>query len=71
MDERLDAAHIVSLNYQASELRKTIHSLEVQGYFTSVHHIMDKFQRPSATTMQAVTTVDALTAGGKALVVLF
>jgi iron complex outermembrane receptor protein len=65
MDERLDQTHISSLNYTGQNLGKTWQSLQFQGYFSSVHHVMDNLNRPASETMQAVTTVDAWNAGGK------
>ncbi len=65
MDERLDQTNVSSLNYTAQNLGKTWQSLQFQGYFSSVHHVMDNLNRPASKTMQAVTTVNALNTGGK------
>ena len=65
MDEQLDRTNITSLNYEALNLGKVFNSLQVQGYFSSVHHVMDNYNRPSAQSMQAITTVDAWNTGGK------
>jgi iron complex outermembrane recepter protein len=65
MDERLDQTNLVSINYTAHNLGTTWQSSQFQGYFSSVHHVMDNLNRPAAMTMQAVTTVDALNTGGK------
>jgi iron complex outermembrane receptor protein len=65
MDERLDQTNISSLNYTAQDLGKTWQSLQFQGYFSSVHHVMDNMNRQASKTMQAVTTVDEWNAGGK------
>ena len=65
MDEQLDKTHVASIQYDALNLGKVLNSIQVKGYFTSVHHVMDNYTRPSAKIMQAVTTVDARNAGGK------
>lgn len=65
MDEQLDRTNITSLNYEALNLGKTFNSLQVQGYFSTVYHVMDNYNRPSSKTMQSITTVNALNAGGK------
>jgi len=65
MDERLDQTHVSSLNYTGQNLGRTWQSLQFQGYFSSVHHVMDNLNRPASKTMQAVTTVDSWNAGGK------
>jgi iron complex outermembrane recepter protein len=65
MDELLDQTHVGSFNYTGRNLGKIWQSVEFQGYFSSVHHVMDNLNRPTAKTMQAVTTVDASNCGGK------
>jgi len=65
MDERLDQTHVGSFNYTGKNIGKVLQSIEFQGYFSSVHHVMDNLNRPTAKTMQAVTTVDAWNTGGK------
>jgi len=65
MDERLDQTHVGSFNYTGQHLGKIWQSVELQSYFSQVHHVMDNLNRPASKTMQAVTTVDALNAGGK------
>jgi len=65
MDERLDQTNIASFNYTAQNHGRTWQSSQVQGYFSSVHHVMDNLNRPASKTMQAVTTVDTWNAGGK------
>jgi iron complex outermembrane receptor protein len=65
MDERLDQTHVGSFNYTGKNLGKIWQSVEFQSYFSPVHHVMDNLKRPTAKTMQSVTTVDAWNAGGK------
>ncbi len=65
MDERLDQTHVGSFNYTGINLGKIFQSVEFQGYVSAVHHVMDNLNRPTAKTMQAITTVDAWNAGGK------
>ncbi|MEI7500557.1 MAG: TonB-dependent receptor [Bacteroidota bacterium] len=65
MDERLDQTHVGSFNYTGQHLGKIWQSVELQSYFSQVHHVMDNLNRSASKTMQAVTTVDALNAGGK------
>jgi len=64
MDERLDQTQNITINYQAGNLRKILSSLQVQGYLSPVHHVMDNYDRSSSQTMKALTTVDAFDAGG-------
>jgi len=65
MDERLGQTQVASFQYQGNNLGKSLKSVQVQGYFSPVHHVMDNFDRPSSATMKAETTVDAWDAGGK------
>jgi iron complex outermembrane recepter protein len=65
MDERLDQTHVGSFNYTGQQLGKIWQSVDLQGYFSQVHHVMDNLNRPASKTMQAVTTVDAVNTGGK------
>ena len=65
MDEQLDKTHVASVNYEVSGLGKIWNSLQVMGYFSSVHHAMDNYNRPVASIMQGLTIVDAWDAGGK------
>lgn len=65
MDERLDQTQVASFQYQGNELGRILKSVQVQGYYSPVHHVMDNFDRPTAATMKAETTVDAWDAGGK------
>jgi iron complex outermembrane recepter protein len=65
MDERLDQTHVGSFNYAGQHLGKIWQSIELQGYYSQVHHVMDNLNRPASKTMQAVTTVNALNTGGK------
>jgi iron complex outermembrane recepter protein len=65
MDERLDKTHVGSFDYTGQQLGMVCESLEFQGYFSQVHHVMDNLNRPASKTMQAVTTVNALSTGGK------
>lgn len=64
MDEKIDKTHIASINYTGKNVG-IWEEVEIQGYFTPVHHVMDNLNRPTAKTMQAVTSVDAWNAGGK------
>jgi iron complex outermembrane recepter protein len=65
MDERLDQTHVGSFTYTGKNLGKIWQSIEFQGYYSPVHHVMDNLNRSTAKTMQAVTTVDTWNAGGK------
>jgi len=65
MDERLDQTHVSSINYTGQDLGKILQSLQFQGYFSSVHHVMDNLNRPASKTMQAITTVNSRNTGGK------
>ena len=65
MDERTDQTHVAIIRYTGKNPGKTLHNTEIQGYFSAVHHVMDNLNRPTASLMQAVTTVDSRSAGGK------
>jgi len=65
MDERFDQTQVASFNYTSGNIGKEWQSIGFQAYFSSVHHVMDNLNKPTSKTMQAVTTVDSWTAGGK------
>lgn len=66
MDERSDDTHVLFANYTSGLPGKNFRTIGSQVYYSDVHHVMDNLDRPSSATMEAVTTVDAFNAGGKA-----
>jgi iron complex outermembrane receptor protein len=65
MDELSDDTRILSANYKANNVSEKITSLTVSAYRSQVKHIMDNSQRPNYATMQALSDVDAVNAGGR------
>lgn len=65
MDELSDDTRILSANYKAINVSEKITSLTVSAYRSQVKHIMDNSLRPNYTTMQALSAVDAINAGGR------
>ncbi|HPS62779.1 MAG TPA: TonB-dependent receptor, partial [Bacteroidales bacterium] len=66
MDEKIDQTHLAIVQYNAKPLGKHLTGIDVGAYGSHVHHVMDNLRKPTAATMQAVTTVDAYTAGLRA-----
>lgn len=65
MDEKIDKTHVVSAVYEGRFRDRTVRSVDLLLSFSPVHHVMDNLRRPSAKTMQAVTTVDARNLSGR------
>lgn len=65
MDTDEDNSSMASLDYEWSAFGRYYRGLTAKAYHSFVDHIMDNYQRPSAENMEAVSTVEAATYGGK------
>lgn len=65
MDERSDNTNLFSAGYQSGLLGQRFRGIEAQFFYSYVNHLMDNLDRPAAKTMQAATSVIAITTGGK------
>jgi iron complex outermembrane receptor protein len=65
MDELSDDTRILSLIYKVVNVSPKISLLTVSAYQSKVHHIMDNSLRPNYATMQSLSDVDAVDAGGR------
>lgn len=65
MDTAEDDSSIASLDYEWSASGKFYRGLTAKAYYSFVDHIMDNYARPSAESVQAISTVEAATYGGK------
>ena len=66
MDEKSDDTKMISLDYNAVNLSKTIRSFDVKIYYTDVDHLMDNSHRSNWATRQMISDVDARNMGGRA-----
>ncbi|MFA5974339.1 MAG: TonB-dependent receptor [Lentimicrobiaceae bacterium] len=67
MDEKSDDTRMMSMDYLAKNLSKSIRTLDVKVYRAIVHHVMDNSNRETWNTKQMVADVDAINTGGKAV----
>lgn len=65
MDEREDNTKLFSLNYQASDLGKSINFIRFKAYLSDVQHEMDNKNRPFSDTVVAISTIHARNMGAK------
>jgi iron complex outermembrane recepter protein len=65
MDELSDDTRILSAKYKVINVSDKISSLIISAYHSKVKHVMDNSMRPNYTTMQALSDVDAVNAGGR------
>lgn len=65
MDTDEDNSSIASLDYEWSSRRKNYRGLTAKAYYSFVDHIMNNYERPSAEDVEAISTVEAKTYGGK------
>lgn len=66
MDEREDNTQMSSAGYHYRNSSKRLQSIDAKIYRSEVYHEMDNKWRPFSDTVVAVSTVDALTRGGRA-----
>lgn len=65
MDTEYDNSSIISLDYKIDELGEVVNSLTAKAYYSYVDHLMTNTNRPSFMKMEASSSVDATTTGGK------
>lgn len=65
MDTDEDNSSIASLDYEWSARQKHYRGLTAKVYYSFVDHIMNNYDRPSAEGVEAESTVEAATLGGK------
>lgn len=66
MDGRNDLTHIGTIQYERNNKSRDLRNFTLLAFYSSVSHRMDNYDRPTARTMKAETTVDADDMGGKA-----
>jgi iron complex outermembrane receptor protein len=65
MDTDLDNSSIVSLDYKWTGMKGLIKEMNTKVYYSYVDHIMSNARRPSFNMVEAISEIDATTAGGK------
>ncbi len=65
MDTEEDNSSILSLDYKLLGLSGFVKEVNAKAYYTYVDHIMANTRRPSFMMTEALSTIDATTAGGK------
>jgi len=65
MDTDEDNSSIISVDYEVDGLGNVLQGLDVKAYYSYVDHIMTNTRRPSFMMTEAISTIDAITAGGK------
>jgi iron complex outermembrane receptor protein len=65
MDTDEDNSSILSLDYRLSGLSGFLKEVNAKVYYSYVDHIMSNTRRPSFMMMEAVSAIEASTAGGK------
>ncbi|MGS0527207.1 TonB-dependent receptor domain-containing protein [Zobellia nedashkovskayae] len=65
MDTETDDSSILSLDYNLNGLSGVLKGLDAKVYYSYVDHLMNNAQRPTFMMVDAVSSVDAVTAGGK------
>ena len=65
MDTDEDNSSILSLDYKLSDLKGFVKEVNAKAYYSYVDHIMSNARRPSSMMTEALSTIDATTAGGK------
>ncbi|AXG69824.1 catecholate siderophore receptor CirA [Kordia sp. SMS9] len=65
MDTDEDNSSIVSLDYKIRPASKLLDEFNAKAYYSYVDHIMTNRRRPNFMMTEAISTIDARTAGGK------
>lgn len=65
MDTEEDNSSILSLDYKLTGLKGVLKTLDAKIYYSYVDHIMSNKNRPSFMMTEAISAIDATTAGGK------
>jgi iron complex outermembrane recepter protein len=66
MDTDEDNTSVMTLDYHIRHISPTLHSLSFKVYGSQVDHVMSNTLRPNFAVSEAVSTVQAKTAGGRA-----
>ncbi|WP_298499713.1 TonB-dependent receptor [uncultured Algibacter sp.] len=65
MDTAYDNSSIISLDYKLDNIGNVAKTLTAKAYYSYVDHLMTNYNRPSFMMMEAASSVDAVTIGGK------
>jgi len=65
MDTDTDNSSVLSLDYSARQLSPSLYGLTAKAYGTWIDHVMSNSRRPNFRMVEAVSTVEAATYGGK------
>ncbi len=65
MDTEEDNSSILSLDYKLTGLNGLLTEIDAKVYYSYVDHIMTNTRRPSFMMTEAISAIDAITAGGK------
>jgi len=65
MDTDYDNSSIISLDYKLTDLGKFFKTFSAKAYYSYVDHLMHNNRRPSFMMMEAESSVEATTIGGK------
>ena len=65
MDTELDNSSILSIDYKLDGLAGTLKRVDAKLYYSYVDHVMGNRKRPSFMMVDAVSAIEATTAGGK------
>ncbi|QXP52340.1 TonB-dependent receptor [Cellulophaga sp. HaHa_2_1] len=65
MDTEEDNSSIISIDYALDGLQGVLKGVDAKAYYSYVDHVMTNTRRPSFMMTEAVSAIDATTAGGK------
>ena len=65
MDTDYDNSSIISFDYKLTDLGKFVNTFTAKAYYSFVDHLMHNNRRPSFMMMEATSSVEATTIGGK------
>ncbi|MEZ4809573.1 MAG: TonB-dependent receptor [Allomuricauda sp.] len=65
MDTDEDNSTVVSLDYRLEDLKGALKAMSAKVYLSKVDHLMSNTLRPNFATMEAVSSIDATTTGGR------
>ncbi|HFA48597.1 MAG TPA: TonB-dependent receptor, partial [Bacteroidetes bacterium] len=65
MDTDEDNSSVASIDYAIKNIGDKLYGITFKSFLSKVDHIMENSRRPNFMMVDAVSTVDALTAGGK------
>lgn len=65
MDSDYDDSSILSVDYHNKNIGKTLNQIKAKAYYSFVDHLMSNSRRSNFESVEAVSPVEATTAGGK------